>query len=617
MQKYGFFNTDELKPSGWLKKQLEIQANGLSGALDKVWRDVRDSAWIGGDAEGWERVPYWLDGFIVLAHLLDDEDKKARAKKYIDAIIERQKEDGWICPCSDEERETYDVWAVFLITKVLMVYYDCSHDEKAVTAVYKALKNLYEMLCGSKIALLKWGKFRWFECMIAIERVYSIYNEEWMLDLCRILKEQGVDYTKLTDEWKVPVNRWRLETHLVNIVMALKAEAVRYELLGEEYTDEAEYLWQVLEKYNATSVGTFTGDECLSGISPVQGTELCAVVELMYSAQLLFAHTGDTKWADRLEKAAFNALPATITEDMWAHQYDQMSNQIECVPFPGKSFFRSNGAGSHIFGLEPHFGCCTSNFNQGWPKLCQSVLMKSDAGIVNTTPIPVKLNTEINGKKVFVEINTLYPFRDRVEYTVKADETVDFELKIRVPSWAKSVKLDGEAVEVKDYLTVSKSWQGEQTVVVEFTRDIEMKTLGGGLYFVNYGPLVFSLPIKGRWEMKEYTRNDIERKFPYCDWHVYRESEFAYGFDNDSFTVVPKEGCDIPFSHDNPMLTVEANMRRINWEMADGYLNVPAKYPTDRRPVGKSEKITLVPYGCTALRMTEMPFCSSDDTSDK
>ena len=294
-----------------------------------------------------------------------------------------------------------------------------------------------------------------------------------------------------------------------------------------------------------------------------------------------------------------------------------MSNQIECVPFPGKSFFRSNGAGSHIFGLEPHFGCCTSNFNQGWPKLCQSVLMKSDAGIVNTTPIPVKLNTEINGKKVFVEINTLYPFRDRVEYTVKADEAVDFELKIRVPSWAKSVKLDGEAVEVKDYLTVSKSWQGEQTVVVEFTRDIEMKTLGGGLYFVNYGPLVFSLPIKGRWEMKEYTRNDIERKFPYCDWHVYRESEFAYGFDNDSFTVVPKEGCDIPFSHDNPMLTVEANMRRINWEMADGYLNVPAKYPTDRRPVGKSEKITLVPYGCTALRMTEMPFCSSDDTSDK
>ncbi len=75
-----FFPASELKPRGWLRRQLEIQAGGLAGNLDKVWRDVRDSKWIGGDAEGWERVPYWLDGFIPLAYLLDDEDRKERAK---------------------------------------------------------------------------------------------------------------------------------------------------------------------------------------------------------------------------------------------------------------------------------------------------------------------------------------------------------------------------------------------------------------------------------------------------------------------------------------------------------------------------------------------------------
>lgn len=98
------FSSDEVKPFGWTGKQLKIQANGLSGNLDKVRRDVRDSAWIGGDAEGLERVPYWLDGFIPLAYLLDDEDMKARAKKYIDAIISYQKQDGWICPCDDDKR---------------------------------------------------------------------------------------------------------------------------------------------------------------------------------------------------------------------------------------------------------------------------------------------------------------------------------------------------------------------------------------------------------------------------------------------------------------------------------------------------------------------------------
>ena len=98
MRKWQLYTSKEIKPKGWLKRQLEIQAEGLSGNLDKMWPDVRDSAWIGGDREGWERVPYWLDGFIPLAYLLENEDMIARAKKYIDAIIAQQKADGWICP---------------------------------------------------------------------------------------------------------------------------------------------------------------------------------------------------------------------------------------------------------------------------------------------------------------------------------------------------------------------------------------------------------------------------------------------------------------------------------------------------------------------------------------
>ncbi|MBQ9794828.1 MAG: hypothetical protein IJW34_07790, partial [Clostridia bacterium] len=86
MNKWNFFTSKELKPAGWMKRQLEIQAEGLCGNLDKVWRDVRDSAWIGGNADGWERVPYWLDGFIPMAYLLENEDMIARAKKYMDAI---------------------------------------------------------------------------------------------------------------------------------------------------------------------------------------------------------------------------------------------------------------------------------------------------------------------------------------------------------------------------------------------------------------------------------------------------------------------------------------------------------------------------------------------------
>ena len=60
-----------ISPRGWLARQLRIQADGLSGHLDEFWPDIKDSAWIGGKAEGWERMPYWLDGVIPLAWLLD------------------------------------------------------------------------------------------------------------------------------------------------------------------------------------------------------------------------------------------------------------------------------------------------------------------------------------------------------------------------------------------------------------------------------------------------------------------------------------------------------------------------------------------------------------------
>lgn len=111
----------EIEPKGWIKRQLEIQAAGLAGNIDRVWPDVKNSKWIGGNREGWERVPYWLDGFIPLAYLLKDDAMIARAKRYVDKILERQCTDGWLCPCAKEERKNYDVWALFLLLKVLVV----------------------------------------------------------------------------------------------------------------------------------------------------------------------------------------------------------------------------------------------------------------------------------------------------------------------------------------------------------------------------------------------------------------------------------------------------------------------------------------------------------------
>ena len=153
IMKYSLFTTKEIKPLGYIKDQLRIQAEGLSGNLDKMWRDIRDSAWIGGEAEGWERVPYWLDGFIPMAYLLEDEDLIARGQKYIEAIIANQKENGWICPCTDDQIPAYDTWAVQLISKTLYTYFLSTGDERIPEVLYKVLKNYYELLKKGTVKL--------------------------------------------------------------------------------------------------------------------------------------------------------------------------------------------------------------------------------------------------------------------------------------------------------------------------------------------------------------------------------------------------------------------------------------------------------------------------------
>lgn len=603
MQRWNYYTSNEIKPEGWLRRQLEIQAESLAGNLDKVWRDVRDSKWIGGDAEGWERVPYWLDGFIPLAYLLEDEDMIARAKKYIDAIISFRKPSGWICPCTEEEIPTYDSWAVQLISKVLVVYYECSGDERIPDVLYRVVRNYYDLLSSGRITLFKWGKYRWFETFIAIGFLKGVYKEPWLNDLARILKDQGADYSKLTDLWKRPLNKWTYDTHIVNLAMMLKYEAVSHRYLGEEYTDVAEKLSEVLRTYNGTPVGLFTGDECLGGLSPIRGTELCSVAEQMYSYELLFAESGDFKWAERLEMLAFNALPATISDDMWAHQYDQQSNQIACIRFPGKPLFGTNKHEAHLFGLEPEYGCCTANFGQAWPKLALSTwAFNRFKTICSVVPLPSSIETEWAN----ITLKTNYPFENVLEYTIEAKE--DFNFFVRLPARIDNVRVNGKRHCDPVFLSQFLSAGMEETLTVTFDTKPEFIDRPHNLKSVRCGSLVFSLPIEYEKKMYEYERKGIERKFPYCDYEYIPKSDWGYAFSSFDFKLNRKEVTDIPFSSEKPPVTLTARMRKISWGLEDGYEHVCAKLPESRTPISDELEIELYPYGCAKLRMTEMPL---------
>ena len=128
------------------------------------------------------------------------------------------------------------------------------------------------------------------------------------------------------------------------------------------------------------------------------------------------------------------------------------------------------------------------------------------------------------------------------------------------------------------------------------------------MYCLRRGSLVFALPINASFERKEYTENGVERKYPYCDYYVRGTSDWNKAFTNRHFRIEECEPGDIPFSRDKPAIKIYTDMCHIDWGLEDGFETVCAKTPHHKKRLDEPTEQVLVPYGCTYLRMTELPL---------
>ena len=578
--------------NSWIKTQLEVQKNGLFGSLDKVWKDIKDSKWIGGKEEGWERFPYYLNGLVPLAYALNDEELINKANYYMNIIITAQREDGKIAPLDDTDSFNNDIWSLFLILKVITIYGELSNDERVNDVLLKALQYIDRSINGTTI--INWAHARYFECLIPIlylkRRIKDKKTQAFLKELSIKLKSQGLDYKLASNLWTKPRDYWSYDTHGVNISMALKASELYKEVSGIDDGFSAKDMLNILDKYHGTAYGHFSSDECLAGKNPYHGAEVCGVVEAMYSYEILFELTNDTYYLDRLEALAFNALPATCLDDMWAHQYDQQVNQIASKPLEGKLMFKTNGCESNVFGLEPHFGCCTANFGQGWPLFSLSAFSKIKGGI----QINIPLGAKIKDDDFELEIQSEYPFRKEI----KLKSNKDIKVKLRIPS---SVEVN-KKYKIKDnFITLYLKENKERSI--EFKYEPKLKDRDNGNYVLTYGPLLFSLPIDYRSETKEYVRNNVERKYPYCDYYFIPTSEYKYAFNSNEFKVIENEFVR-PFDRENPPLLIESEFIKVDIRNKKGYEYVLSNKIS--KVLNKTKVIKMKPYGATYLRMTEM-----------
>ena len=613
-----------VQPRGWLQRQLQLQADGLSGHLDEAWADVGpNSGWLGGNGESWERGPYFLDGLIPLAYLLNNGALKAKAQKYIDWTLGSQNAEGMFGPKSNN-----DWWPRFVMLKALSQYEEATGDARVVPFMHRYF--LYQLSELPRRPLQEWGKFRWQEQVLTILWLYNRTQDAKLLELARLLRRQGYDWTGEFADFPYKDRTTAeslhlgqgghhsdlaLATHGVNNGQAIKTGPVWSVVSGSQTDREAaSHMMAQLDQYHGLPNGMFSCDEHLAGRSPSQGSELCTVVESMFSLEQSLAIVGDPALGDRLEKLAFNALPGTMTDDMWAHQYDQQSNQVECSLHHKP--WTTNGPESNLFGLEPNFGCCTANFHQGWPKFAASLYMLSeDDGIVVAAYSPSEANTIVRDIPVRIVQETSYPFKGTVILTVDPDATCAFPLRLRIPAWAvgASIKINGrlqQAPVAGTFARIERAWTRGDKIELVFPMQPRVSRWYQGSVAVERGPLVFSYSIGEDW-LKLRDRGMT------ADWQIYPSTPWNYGLAVDvsdpakDIAVLESEVGAVPFGRKGNPVTLRVAAKQLpEWTAEDGSAAPPPQSPLQsKQPL---QTIELIPYAAAKLRITAFPLLKND-----
>jgi hypothetical protein len=627
-----------IKPEGWLKAQLEVQAEGLTGNLDDFWPDLVNSSWRGGTGEAWERGPYFLDGLIPLAYLLDNKSLIDKVNNWIEPILASSSDTGWYGPAKNKDR-----WPLAVANKVLMQYYEASGDNRALNVLTDYFRYLHSTTPDWPDK--DWRGVRAMENAVTGYWLFRQLKEPWILETIESIQKNSSDWTTYYEnfpwdsaasaERKIPLN-WGpdgLTAHVVNNAMAIKYPGLWYQQSGDERYKNA--VFTGISKYDLNhgqAGGRFSGDEHLSGKSPDRGTELCAVVEYMYSLQNLYEIFGDNTLADRLELLTFNALPGTMTPDMWAHQYDQQSNQV--LVTGDKRDWSTNGNYSNIYGLMPNFACCLANMHQGWPKFTESLWMATnDNGLIALAYSPSTVKAKVGkGAEVTIFEETDYPFRGSIKLRISTPEPVRFPVYLRIPGWADTVNLyykdktiDGIAGST---VRLSERWNNGDEILMEIPMEIRTEKRYNNSLALLRGPLYFSLRIEKKYKSVKINYDNFGYKGS-VDWEIYPESPWNYGLivdihnlsrgvtlvenpigkfpfaDKGDMVWSEETGTYIKWDNDAPVVIKTRGMIISSWTMRNNSADIPPVSPV--KPEGDPEIITLVPYGSARLRITEFP----------
>ena len=607
-----------IRPEGWLLEQLRLLADALSERLDEIW-----------PLDGGVDPDCDLSGLTALAWTLDDPALKLRATAKMEQLIAGQREDGWFGPGEDG-----DYWPRIRALRAMKLYFTATGDRRVLVLMDRFFR--YQYLNLADVPLCDWAVARGGENMALVLWLYDLTGQKHLLELARRLRAQTLDWTSYFHTFSntVPMSkslRWarlaealaeerseplegekrpyfRTQYHLshgVNIAMALKTPGV-INLFKSGFKEQGGFRfgWEKLMRHHGLASGMFTCDEHLNGSSPTQGSETIAVTELLNTLEALLA-LGDFSqddrcfqdYADDLEKAAYNALPAAYTVDMRAQQRLQQVNQVK-VSRETRHWY-NDGDEANLF-REPDPQSAASSLS-GWPLFAASQwYATADGGLQAVSYAPCTVRATLDNVPVRLRVSGGYPFRSLVELEISVKQPCEFPLYLRVPAWARQPMIflpDGEIMQVRagEVTCVRRRWRTGDVVQLELPTAPRVTKWYHQSGAVELGPLRMAFAPQAAWERQSE------------GWQVTAEEPWNWALVRDE-PMKAMYGTQAPhaFGVDGAAVTVKVKAVPVEWPM-DG-ASAAAVPMVPKIDAARAQVLELVPYGSTALRIAQFPM---------
>lgn len=624
---------------GWLGEQLARSRDGMGGHLDEleptmiatpyVTRETEKS-W-GKNGPGWGSEisgNYWA-GLIGLAWSLDDAGLKAKATKWAEVVLKNAEPDGYlgVYKPTDDRQEDYVAFGGSCGYRALLDFAEAANRPDVFDAVYRCMLWFCRNWAGDR-------KTRYCGVYLTgpMLTCYRKTGDRRLLDFCR-------DYQRFLEEkdlFSLSVRAFGSDdfdynaSHAVAYCMQLAMPPLFYCATGERpYLDAGLKGMAKLHRHAFHATGCPAGqDEYLSPPHVNVDTEYCTFAALVEAYSALAAASGDTRWGDRMEETFFNAAQGARRKDERAIQYYSSPNQIYVGPRAGH-----NQQNSNLFAPCHPVACCPVLSVKILSLFTRSLAMTDARGnltVVGYAPCMIRHR----GCEITCE--TLYPFDGKVVFTVRTKQPARFDFRAKKPDWCECVRVavNGVADAATDRL-----WQdGDRlTVDLALTPRLARHRDGAGLepLVVRRGALVFALPIAEQWSalgngVKGVSNGHAQTPLPkgWNWWGVMPAVSFdglpqyegiAYRRDRITWNIALDE-------RTAAFETVATGATGYVWEKPPVKLRVTgykapyayAPYPSKTQPtysplltVTRPESVELVPFGCTALRITYFPRCDA------